>query len=95
MKLNSNAQNVEKEQIKFFKFPKKEVLNMKKDQINRSIDLRRALYLGNLERQKVKIVFADENGYKRVETTIWGVTDKSVILKQSTLIPLQRIVSVA
>ncbi len=95
MKLNSNVQNVEKEQIKFFKFPKKEVLNMKKDQINRSIDLRRALYLGNLERQKVKIVFADENGYKRVETTIWGVTDKSVILKQSTLIPLQRIVSVA
>ncbi len=95
MKLNSSIQNVEKEQIKFLKFPKNEVLHIKKDQINRSIDLRRALFLGNLERQKVKIVFADENGFKRVETTIWGITDKSVILKQSTLIPLQRIVSVA
>ncbi len=95
MKLNSNIQNVEKEQIKFLKFPKNEVLNIKKDQVNRSIELRRALVLGNLEHQKVKIVFADENGFKRVETTIWGITDKSVILKQSTLIPLQRIVSVA
>lgn len=95
MKLNSNIENVEKEQIKFFKFPKKDVLDVKGDKLNRSIDLRRALYLGNLERQKVKIIFADDNGFKKVETTIWGVTDKSVILKQSTLIPLQRIISVA
>ena len=65
------------------------------DQINRRLELNRALSLGNLEQQKVKIVFVDQEGYKRVETTVWGVTDKSVILKKSTLIPLQRIVSVA
>lgn len=95
MMLNSIVQTVEKEQIKFLKFPKKEVLQKKTDQVSRKVDLRRALALGNLEHEKVKIVFVDEQGYKRVETTVWGITDKSVILKQSTVIPLQRIVSVA
>ncbi|SNR15056.1 hypothetical protein [Tenacibaculum jejuense] len=95
MKLNNSVQNVEKEQIKYFKFPKTEVLAQRNEQINRKIELNRALSLGNLERQKVKIVFVDQDGYKRVETTVWGVTDKAVILKKSTLIPLQRIISVA
>ncbi len=90
----SNVQTIEKEQIKFLKFPKSEVLQKAKDRVNRLIELQRALILGNIERQKVKIVFADNGGYKKVETTIWGVTDSSVILKQATLIPLQRIVSV-
>ncbi|MCC1483282.1 hypothetical protein J1C55_01655 [Winogradskyella sp. E313] len=57
--------------------------------------LKRAMALGNLEQEKVKIIFIDNEGFKRVETTIWGVTDKNVILKESTLIPLGRIVSVA
>ncbi|WP_299682860.1 hypothetical protein [uncultured Tenacibaculum sp.] len=95
MKLSNSVQNVEKEQIKYFKFPKTEVLAQRNDQINRKLELNRALSLGNLERQKVKIVFVDQDGYKRVETTVWGITDKAVILKKSTLIPLQRIVSVA
>ncbi|WP_075342003.1 hypothetical protein [Tenacibaculum agarivorans] len=95
MTLDYTVQNVEKEQIASFTFPKGEILDQKHDQLNRSIELKRALSLGNLERQKVKIVFVDNVGYKRVETTVWGITDKSVILKKSTLIPLQRIVSVA
>ncbi|CAM1344460.1 hypothetical protein [Tenacibaculum amylolyticum] len=95
MTLHSNVKTVEKEQIKFLTFPKNEILEKRKDQANRSLELQRALALGNLERQKVKITFVDDDGYKRVETTVWGVTDKSVILKQATLIPLQRIVCVA
>ena len=38
--------------------------------------------------------FEDNNGLKMVETTIWGLTDKSVILKKSTIIPLQRVLGV-
>lgn len=94
MILSTLAQKIEKEQIKFLKFPKKDVLSKKMDQLNRLIELNRAMLLGNLEREKVNIIFADENGYKKVETTIWGVTDKSVILKQSMLIPLQRIIRI-
>lgn len=95
MTTNSNFQTVAKEQIKFLKFPKEEVLKKKNAIVNRFLDLQRALSLGNLEREKVKIFFMDNHGLKKVETTVWGITDKSVILKQSTIIPLKRIVSIA
>lgn len=95
MTTNSNFQTVVKEQIKFLKFPKEEVLKKKSAIVNRFLDLQRALSLGNLEREKVKIFFMDIDGLKKVETTVWGITDKSVILKQSTIIPLKRIVSIA
>ncbi|WP_233194491.1 MULTISPECIES: hypothetical protein [Aquimarina] len=91
---NMNVQVVQKEQIKFLKFPKNDVLDKRKDQIDRFLELQRALSLGNLEHQKVKIVFVDDTGLKKVETTIWGITDKEVILKQSTIIPLERIISI-
>jgi len=90
-----NVQLIEKEQIKHLTFPKEDVLNQQKQKVNRVLELRRALTLGNLEHEKVKIVFVDSNGLKKVETTIWGITDKEVILKQSTIIPLERIVSIS
>ncbi|CAM1352863.1 hypothetical protein [Tenacibaculum insulae] len=86
---------VEKENIKFLTFSKDEVLGKKDEQLNRILDLKRALSLGNLEKEKVKIIFVDDTGLKMVETTIWGLTDKSVILKKATIIPLQRILGVA
>ncbi|KAA1246162.1 hypothetical protein F0000_08960 [Aquimarina sp. RZ0] len=89
-----NVQTIEKEQIKFLTFPKQDVLSKRKDQIDRILELQRALSLGNLERQKVRIVFVDSAGIKKVETTIWGITDKEVILKQATIIPLERIISI-
>jgi len=94
MSPNPNVQLIQKEQIKFLKFPKEEVLEKRKDQIDRYLELQRALTLGNLERQKVRIVFVDDSGLKKVETTVWGITDKSVILKKSTIIPLERIISI-
>jgi len=51
--------------------------------------------LGNLEHEKVNILFVDNDGFKKVETTIWGVTDTSIILKKSMTIPLGRILSVS
>lgn len=95
MSPNMNIQPIEKEQIKFLTFPKEDVLEKRKDQIDRVLELKRALSLGNLERHKVKIVFVDNKGFKKVETTIWGITDKEVILKQSTIIPLERIISIS
>lgn len=92
---NTSIQVVDKEQIQFLKFPNEDVLLKDNEKKNRFLDLQRALYLGNLEREKVRITFKDDAGIKRVETTIWAVTDRSVILKKSTLIPLTRILSVA
>ncbi|NER14326.1 hypothetical protein GWK08_12810 [Leptobacterium flavescens] len=91
---SSSVQTIDKEQIKFLNFPHEEVLASKKDQHNRCLDIKRAMSLGNLEHQKVRILFVDNEGFKKVETTIWGVTDRAVILKQSTIIPLERILYV-
>lgn len=90
-----NIQPIEKEQIKFLNFPKEDVFQQRREKMIRFMELRRGLSLGNLEQQKVRIVFIDDKGLKRVETTIWAITDKAVILKQSTIIPRQRIVSIS
>ena len=47
--------------------------------------------LGNSKKFKVHIIFEDKEGLKKVETTIWGVTEKNIILKRGTLIPIHRI----
>ncbi|MDQ3046320.1 MAG: hypothetical protein M3R27_02145 [Bacteroidota bacterium] len=83
--------SIEKENISGLKFPDTEVLNSKDEIKIRTANLERALKLGNLEHNKIKIVFEDAEGMKQVETTVWGVTDKRVILKQGTVIPIHRI----
>ena len=92
---DTRIETIEKEQIKFLKFPKEEVLNSKTEQQERCLTLKRAMALGNLQRNKVGILFMDNDGFKKVVTTVWGVTDKSVILKESTIIPLERILWVS
>lgn len=89
--INTNTTIVQKEMISGFKFPAAEVLSSK-DQIKiRLAELERALKLGNLEHNKIKIIFEDAEGLKQVETTVWGVTDSLVILKQGIMIPIRRI----
>ena len=94
MRIDDKIKVIEKEQIKFLHFPKKEVLESKQDKQDRYLNLRRAMSLGNLEHGKVKIIFADDQGSKKVETTVWGITEKAVILKQSMIIPLERVISI-
>lgn len=79
---------ISKEDVSGLKFPQEEVLTSKDDITLRHNNLERALKLGNIEHNKIKIVFQDSLGLKQVETTIWGVTDKRVILKQGVLIPI-------
>jgi uncharacterized protein (UPF0248 family) len=83
--------SIEKESIRDLKFPDTEVLTSKDAIKIRESHLERALKLGNIEHNKIKIVFEDAEGIKQVETTVWGVTDKRVILKQGVLIPIHRI----
>ena len=82
---------IEKEKIDTLKFPQDEVLNDKELIKQREADLNRALALGNLEHSKIKIYFEDDKSRRLVETTVWGVTDKRVILKQGTVIPINRV----
>jgi hypothetical protein len=86
-----NFELVEKEKIEAMRFPSAEVLQNDVSISERDQNLKRALALGNLERGKIKIYFEDEVGLKLVETTVWGVTDKRIILKQGVVIPIHRV----
>ena len=89
--MNNEFQLIDKEAIGTLSFPSKEVLEEKDAIIERKDELDRALSLGNLEHVKIKIFFEDDASKKAVETTIWGVTDSRVILKQGVVIPVNRI----
>jgi hypothetical protein len=86
-----NFELVEKEKIESMRFPSIEVLLDVASKTEREQNLSRALTLGNLEHSKIKIYFEDEGGKKIVETTVWGVTDKRIILKQGVVIPIHRV----
>ena len=83
--------SISKEDVNGLKFPNHEVLTCNDAITLRNANLEKALKLGNIEHNKIKIIFEDSQGLKQVETTIWGVTDKRVILKQGVLIPISRI----
>jgi len=84
-------EKVEKEFVKELFFPDDDVLNSEELKNERDKELVRALALGNLEHSKIKIYFEDNTSKKMVDTTVWGVTDKRVILKQGNVIPIHRI----
>ncbi|MFA9190665.1 hypothetical protein AAGV28_04710 [Flavobacterium sp. FZUC8N2.13] len=82
---------IEKENISSLMFPSTDVLDDDNEIKTRTSEINRALSLGNLEHSKIKIFFEDNQSKKIVNTTVWAVTDKNVILKQGVMIPIQRI----
>jgi uncharacterized protein (UPF0248 family) len=82
---------IAKEQVGELRFPSTEVLDNADAKHIRQAELNRALILGNVDHNKVRIIFSDTEGLKAVETTIWAVTEKRVILKSGMAIPIHRI----
>lgn len=90
--MESMYETIDKELISTLTFPENDVLDDDKEAIlQRKNDLNRALTLGNLEHLKIKIYFEDNKSKKMVDTTIWGLTDERIILKQGVVIPIKRI----
>lgn len=89
-----NAVLIPKEQVSELRFPSSEVLSSPEEILRRKNELSRALVLGNVDHSKVRIVFADAEGPKMVETTIWAVTELRVVLKSGMVIPINRIIEV-
>lgn len=82
---------IEKEEVSELYFPQNDVLDNSAERIMRQVDIIQAMRLGNIERYKVKIIFKDTAGLKKVETTIWAVTEKKIVLKKGVVIPVHRI----
>jgi|SRR5579872_1840028 hypothetical protein len=91
MNTETKFQQIDKEAIAGLHFPDDEILASSDEIKLRNADLQRALSLGNLEHSKIKIYFADNTSAKVVDTTVWGLTDKRVILKQGVVIPINRV----
>lgn len=89
--IKNKFEMVDKERIAYLKFPQEDVLSDENIKKERWQELQRATTLGNLDKIKFKIFFADDQGHKYTETTIWGLTEKIVILKQGIMIPVHRI----
>ncbi len=92
--ITAEFQPIEKEEIENLKFPSTEVLHDMEKRKERTAELDKALTLGNREHSKIRIYFEDDSSCKVVETTVWGITDKRVILKQGVVIPIHRVHSV-
>lgn len=87
----NQAIRIDKELVSELKFPE-ESINLTTDE-RKHLDkmLEKCVVLGNGSKHKVKIFFEDNEGLKLVETTIWGVTEHNIILKQNRTIPTRRI----
>ena len=82
---------IQKEEIAELHFPEGEVLTSIDEHSLREYELKRISSLGNNDHVKVKIIFEDTSGLKQVETTVWAVTNQTIILKKGVTIPINRI----
>lgn len=89
--LERNIMRIEKEDISSLHFAHEEVLRDKQLKVERNRDLNRGLILGNAFHTKVRIIFENGQNMYQVETTIWGLGQDFVLLKQGVFIPRQRI----
>jgi len=82
---------VEKERIPELSF-KEVVIVPHNPDLHKQIE--HAVRLGNAYHSKVSIVFFDDYGLKRVETTIWANGEKFISLKGGVWLPIARIISI-
>ncbi len=86
---------IPKEAISLLHFLKEEVLTDASEISRRNQDVKRAMTLGNLEHEKVKIHFLDAlHKLYQVETTVWAVTDEFLCLKGDLLIPMRSVLHI-
>ncbi len=82
---------IQKEEIPSCRFPRQEVLSENSGIENRRRKLENATILGNIDHNKCKIIFEDDEGVKQVETTVWATGEENISLKHGATIPICRI----
>ncbi|MFD1770602.1 hypothetical protein [Sphingobacterium suaedae] len=84
------GQIIEKEHIGDFR-----IIPAAEDRTNSLHDkLLAAQRLGNEFKSKTTIVFQTEDGPKRIETTVWSLTEQYLQIKGGVLIPLKAIIEI-
>ncbi len=86
----SKAELIEKEEVVNYKFldaPVEEV-HVQKEK------LAGAVRLGNEFKSKAYITFQTDQGPKKIETTVWTVTEKYLQIKNGVLIPIRSLIDI-
>jgi hypothetical protein len=82
---------IEKERIPALSF-KSAIKGKQSKDINDKLN--EAMRLGNNHHGKVAIIFEDDEGLKRVETTVWAAGAKFICLKGGGWMPISHILDV-
>ncbi len=82
---------IEKELISALSFSDKQPIKQHPELLTQ---IERATILGNSHRSKVSIIFQDDSGLKRVDTTIWAAGTKFICLKGGVWIPIAKILEI-
>ena len=84
------AELIAKEQVQDYKF-----LDAPKDEVSLEANKSNgAVRLGNEFKSKAYITFQTDQGPKKIETTVWSVTDKYLQIKNGVLIPLKSLMDI-
>ncbi|MBM3425239.1 MAG: hypothetical protein FJY06_07040 [Bacteroidetes bacterium] len=86
-----DLQTIPKEIVPFCGFRKKSFI-AQDEQLRKHLECAKSL--GNNYRTKVQIIFCDDEGMKRVYTTVWAVFESYILLKGQIRIPISRIVEI-
>jgi len=82
---------IEKEMISSLTFRSTEKIKQHPELLRQ---IENATLLGNAYHSKVSIIFMDDDGLKRVDTTIWASGSKYICLKGGVWIPISRLVEI-
>ncbi len=85
---------VDKDQLKECAFKNLAGMHTEYELAERNRRLYLAMLMGNNFESKVKITFNTLDGYCEVNSVIWATTEKYVLLKGGSCIPLEAIVTV-
>ncbi len=91
MQVSLKPELIEKELIQSLSFNSKTQVRQHPDL---KAQIKKATRLGNAYRSKVSIFFEDDEGIKRVDTTIWAHGAKYICLKGGVWIPISRIIEI-
>lgn len=92
---NQQYHLIDKSQVYGIKYLKHDVLESPQDKEARKSALHKALTLGNLHKQHVRIRFKNANNQMlETKATIWALTENYVVLKSHMMIPIQSIMNV-
>ena len=84
------AELIQKEEVVNYHFLP---ADLKKTEVTKD-KLERALRLGNEYKSKTFITFQTDQGPKRIETTVWTLTDEFIQIKGGVTIPLKSLLDI-